>query len=63
MVLPHNFLKLQYVIIQAILSRKSMKKFTVADEKNSAFITLLTVKDTSSTNLTTSHTQLSEESC
>ena len=28
-----NFFKLQYIIIQAILSRKSMKKSTVTDEK------------------------------
>ena len=27
------FNKIQYTIIQAILSRKSMKKFTVTDEK------------------------------
>ena len=28
-----NFLKVQCIIIQAILSRKSMKKFIVTDEK------------------------------
>ena len=28
-----NFFKIQYTIIQAIFSRKSMKKFAVADEK------------------------------
>ena len=28
-----NFWKAQYVIIQAILGRKFMKKFTVIDEK------------------------------
>ena len=28
-----NFLKVQYVIIQAIFSRKSMKTFAVTDEK------------------------------
>ena len=30
-----NFLKVQYVVIQAILRRKSMKKFIVTDEKYS----------------------------
>ena len=29
-----NFFKVQYIIIQAILSRKSMTKFAVTDEKN-----------------------------
>ena len=28
-----NFFKVQYIIIQAILSRKSMKKIAVTDEK------------------------------
>ena len=28
-----DFFKVQYAIIQAILGRKSMKKFAVADEK------------------------------
>ena len=28
-----NFFKVQYIIIEAILSRKSMKKITVTDEK------------------------------
>ena len=28
-----NFFKVQYIIIQAILSRKSMKKFAARDEK------------------------------
>ena len=30
---PQNFLKVEYIIIQAILSRKSMKKITVTDEE------------------------------
>ena len=28
-----KFFKVQYIIIQAILSRKSMKKFAITDEK------------------------------
>ena len=28
-----NFFKVQYIIIQAVLSRKFMKKFAVTDEK------------------------------
>ena len=32
--IPHtDFLKVYYIIVQVILSRKSMKKFTVTDEK------------------------------
>ena len=40
------FLKVQYIIIQAILSRKSTKKFAVTDEKYSR---LLTVENRTST--------------
>ena len=58
-----TFLKFQYIIIQAILSRKSMKKVTVTDEKPFVFTRLLTIKHTSGTNLGTSHTQLSDRSC
>ena len=29
----HTFFKVQYIIFQAILGQKSMKKFTVTDEK------------------------------
>ena len=32
-----NFLKVQYIIIQAILSRKSGKKSTATDDKNSVY--------------------------
>ena len=49
------FLKVKYIIIKAILGRKSMKK--------SMFIRLLTVKDTSATNLRTFHPQISEKDC
>ena len=40
-----TFFKVQYIIIQAILGRKSMKKITVTDEKYSVFIRLLTVNN------------------
>ena len=42
-----NFFKVHYIIIQAILSRKSMEKFAVTDEKYSMSIRLLTVKSNS----------------
>ena len=37
-ILHTDFFKVQYIIIKAILSRKSMKKFTVTDEKYSVSI-------------------------
>ena len=58
-----NFLKVQYIIIQAILDRKLMKKFTVTDEKYSVSIRLLTVKNNSHTDLKTFGAQLSENGC
>ena len=42
-----NFFKVQYIIIQAILSRKSMKKLAVTDEKYSMSSRLLTLKNSS----------------
>ena len=48
-----EFLKVQYIVIKA----------TVTDEKRSVFVRLLTVKDTSGTNLRTSHPQFSNNSC
>ena len=67
---PLNFFKVKYIIIQAILNRKSMKNIIVNDmalfspvndEKNSVFIRLLTVKDNSGRNLRTSQPQLPEK--
>ena len=58
-----NFSKFQYIIIRAILSRKLMKKFTVTDEKYAVSIRLLTIKDTSGTNMRTSHQRLSGKGC
>ena len=52
-----NFLKVQYIIIQAILSRKSMKKIT--NEKMFRVYKAFTVKDNIHTNLRTSHAQFS----
>ena len=45
-----KFFKVQYIIIQAILSPNSMKKFSVS-------IRLLTVKENNYTGLRTSHAQ------
>ena len=53
-----NLFKDQYIIIQAILDRKSMRKFAVTDEKYSMSIRLLTVKDNSHEDMRTSHLQL-----
>ena len=58
-----NFSKVQYIIIQAIFGRKSMKKFTVTDEKYSVSTRLLTVKNNNHTDLRTFHAQLSEKGC
>ena len=52
-----NFLKVEYIVIEAILSRKSMKKIIVTDEKYSVSIRLLIVKYNNHTNLRTSHAQ------
>ena len=57
-ILYTEFFEVQYIIIEAILSRKLMKKITVTDEKYSVSIRLLTVKDNSHTDLRTSHAQV-----
>ena len=54
-ILHTGFFKVQYTIIQAILSRKSMKKFAVPHEKYSVSIRLLTFEINSHTDLRTSH--------
>ena len=54
-VLHTELFKVQYIIIQAIFSRKSMKKFTVTDEKD--------LKNKSDKDLRTSHSQRSEKGC
>ena len=48
--------------MQAILSRKSMKKFAVTDEKYSVSIRRLTVKNNGHADMRTSHAQLLEKS-
>ena len=55
-----TFLKVQYIIIQSILGRKLMKKFTVTDEK---IFHVFYHKNSSHMNLRTSHAQLSEKGC
>ena len=51
-----NFFKVQYVIIQGILGRQSIKKFTVPMKKYSMSVRLLTVKQ--SCGYEDSHSQL-----
>ena len=58
-----NFFEVQYIIIQAILSRKSTKTFAVTDEKYSVSITLLTIKDDSHADMRISHAQRLEKGC
>ena len=57
------FSKVQYIIIQVILSRKSMKNLQLPTKKYSVSIRLLTVKNNSHMDLKTSHAQLSEKGC
>ena len=59
----HIFFKVQYIIIQAILSRKSMKKITVTNEKIFGVYKALDRKNNSHTDLRTSHAQLSGKCC
>ena len=60
--MPTEFFK-SPVYYSSYIYRNLTKKFTVADERNSMFIRLLTVKDTSDTNLRTSYPQLSGKGC
>ena len=54
-----NFFKVQYIIIQPILGRKSMKKkIIVTDKKYSLAIRLLSMKGNVHTDLRTFHAQL-----
>ena len=55
--------KVQYIITQAIIGRKSMKKFAVTDKKYSMSIRLLTVKNNSHADMRTFHAQLLEKGC
>ena len=57
----NDFFKVQYIINQAILSRESMKKFAVTDEKISVSIKLLTVKSNSHADMRTYHAQFLEK--
>ena len=58
-ILHTDFFKVQYIIIQAILGRKSIKNLQLPMKKYSVSIRLLTVKNNSHTDLRTSHAQLS----
>ena len=52
-----NFLKVQYIIIQVILGRKLVKKFTVTDEKIFRADKAFNRKNNSHADLRTSHAQ------
>ena len=54
-----NFLKVQHIIIQAILGRKLLKKFTVTDEKIFRVYKAFDRKNNSHANLRTSLAQFS----
>ena len=56
-----NLLKVQYIIIQAILGGKLMTKFTVTDEKVFHVCKAFDRKNDSHTDLRTSHAQLLEK--
>ena len=57
------FLKVRHTIIQAILSRKSMKKLQLPMKKYSVSVRLLTVKYNSHTDFRTSRAQFSRKGC
>ena len=57
-----NFFKVQYVIIQAILSRKSMKNFAVTNEKIFRVYKSFDLKNNSHADMRTSHAHLLEKS-
>ena len=62
-ILHAEFFKVQYIIIQSILSRKSMKKFAVIDEKIFHVYKAFDRKNNSYADMRTSHTQLSGKGC
>ena len=55
------FLKVQYINIQAILSRKSMKKIAVADEKLFHVYKAFEGKNNRHADMRTTHSQLLEK--
>ena len=57
----HNFFKVQHFIIQAILSRKWMKKIAVTDEKIFRVYKAFDRKNNSHMDTRTSHAQLLEK--
>ena len=58
-----NFFKLQCIIIQAILSRKSIKSLLLPMKKYSVSFRLLTVKNSNHADMRTSHTQFLGKGC
>ena len=57
------FLKVQYIIIQAILGRTLVKKITVTGEKIFRVYMAFHLKNNSHADLRTSHAQFSEKGC
>ena len=62
-ILHTEFLKVQYIIIQAIFSRKPMKKFAVTDEKIFHVHKAFNHKNNSHVDMRTSHSQPLEKDC
>ena len=58
-----NFFEVEDIIIQAILSRKSMKNLQLPMKEYSMSIRLLTVKNNSHADMRTFHAQLLEKGC
>ena len=59
----HNFLKVQYIIIQAILSRKLIKTFAITDERMFHVFKAFDCKNNSHADMRTSHAKLLEKGC
>ena len=59
----HNLFKVQFLIIQAILSRKSMKRFAVTDEKIFHVCKAFDLKSNSHADMRTFHAQLFKKGC
>ena len=62
-ILHTEFFKVQYIIIQATLGRKSMKKFAVTDEKIFHVCKAFDRKNNSHADMRTSYAQLLEKGC
>ena len=62
-ILNTEFINVQYIIIQAILSRKSMKKFAVTNEKIFHVYKAFDRRNNSHADMRTSQAQLLEKGC